>query len=85
VIQLNKGSVLGNFGSRPEETANEILAMGMAHLFASDAHGSHSRTPHMGQLQRWVEECCEEEYATILLEENPRRLLRGLPLIGMDF
>ena len=68
----------------PEETANEILAMGLAHLIASDAHGSHSRTPHMGQLMEWAEECCDEEYAAILLEENPRRLLRGLPLIGAE-
>ena len=85
VIQLNKGSVLGAFGSRPEETANEILAMGLAHVFASDAHSCHSRTPHLGELRRWAEDCCEEDYAAILLEENPRRLLRGRPMVGMDF
>lgn len=84
VIQLNKGSILGNFGSRPEEAANEILAMGLAHVVASDAHGSHSRTPHMGQLRQWVEECCDEEYAAILLEENPKRLLKGLPMVGLE-
>lgn len=84
VIQLNKGSVLGSFGSRPEEAANEILAMGLAHVFASDAHSCHSRTPHMRELRRWVEDCCDEEYAAILLEENPRRLLRGRPMVGMD-
>lgn len=85
VIQLNKGSVLGAFGSRAEQAANEVLAMGLAHVFASDAHSCHSRTPHMGQLRRWVEECCEEEYAAILLEENPKRLLAGRPMVGMDF
>lgn len=82
VLQLNKGSVLGSFGSGPEQTANEILAMGLAHLFASDAHSSHSRTPHMGALQQWVEELCDEHYAAILLEENPRLLLQGLPMVG---
>ena len=85
VIQLNKGSVLGNFGSRPEAAANEILAMGLAHLLASDAHSCHNRTPHMGQLCQWVDEHCDEDYAAILLEENPRRLLRGMPMVGMDF
>jgi protein-tyrosine phosphatase len=83
-VQLNKGSILGTLGVRPEETANEILAMGLAHLIASDAHGSHSRTPHMGQLMEWAEECCDEEDAAMLLEEDPRRLLRGLPLIGAE-
>lgn len=84
VIQMNKGSVLGSFGSRVEQTANEILAMGLAHLFASDAHGCHSRTPHMAALQQWVGELCEPEYAAILLEKNPRRLLNGRPMVGMD-
>ena len=84
VIQLNKGSVLGAFGPQPEQAANEILAMGLAHVFASDAHSCHSRTPHMGQLRQWVEDRCEGEYASILLEENPRRLLRGKPMVGMD-
>lgn len=84
VIQLNKGSVLGSFGSQPEQAANEIMSMGLAHIFASDAHSCHSRTPHMGELRRWIEDCCDEDYAAILLEENPQRLLRGRPMVGMD-
>lgn len=85
VIQLNKGSILGSFGPQPEQAANDILAMGLAHLFASDAHSYRNRTPHMGELRRWVEECCEEEYAAILLEKNPQRLLQGRPMVGADF
>lgn len=77
LLQLNKGSVLGKFGPRAERAANDILAMGLAHLIASDAHGCHSRTPHMGALEQWVRECCDQRYAKILLEENPRRVLQG--------
>ena len=84
VLQLNKGSVLGSFGPRPEQAANEILGMGLAHLFASDAHSCHSRTPHMGNLRQWVDEFCEPEYAAILLKENPRRLIRNRPMVGAD-
>ena len=84
VIQLNKGSVLGSFGSRPEQAANDLLAMGIAHLFASDAHSCHSRTPHMGALVEWVQELCDPEYAAILLGHNPARLLHGRPMVGMD-
>lgn len=82
VLQLNKGSVLGAFGSRPEQAANAILELGFAHLFASDAHSSQSRTPHMGQLIRWVETYCDADCARILLEENPKRLLAGKPMAG---
>lgn len=84
VLQLNKGSVLGAFGPRAEEAANEILAMGLAHLIATDAHGSHSRTPHVSALKSWVEERCDRDYAQILLEKNPRRVLEGRAMVGGD-
>ena len=82
VLQLNKGSVLGSLGAGAEQAANEILSMGLAHLFASDGHGSQGRTPHMSSLRQWVAELCDERYASVLLEENPRRLLRGMPMAG---
>ena len=84
VLQLNKGSVLGAFGPGPEHTANDILAMGLAHLFASDAHSSHRRTTQMDALRAWVEERCDSHYAHILLDENPRRLLHGRPMVGAE-
>lgn len=83
-LQLNKGSVLGAFGPRAERVANEILAMGLGHLIASDGHGCHHRTPHMGALKEWAEAMCQESYAEILLERNPRRVLEGRPLVGGD-
>ena len=84
VLQLNKGSVLGAFGSQAQNTANEILRLGLAHLFASDAHSYHHRTPHMSQIRHWVKEHCDEGYAQILLERNPRRVLEGRPMVGQD-
>lgn len=81
-LQLNKGSVLGAFGPRAEQAAGAILELGLAHLFATDAHSCHSRTPHVTALQEWVREFCDMEYGTILLEENPWRILAGRPLVG---
>jgi protein-tyrosine phosphatase len=78
VLQLNKGSVFGSFGPETERTANALLELGLAHLFASDAHSSHTRTPHMGRLRQWAEEFCDPAYASILLEENPQRILRDI-------
>lgn len=82
VLQLNKGSVLGAFGSRAERTANDLLELGYAHLFASDAHGCHSRTPHLGRLQQWADEFCDPKYVQLLLEENPQRVLRDIHMAG---
>ena len=84
VLQVNKGSVLGAFGHRASDAAHAIMEMGMAHLFASDAHSYHSRTPHMSQIRQWVEEHCDQRYAQILLERNPRRILEGRPIVGAD-
>ena len=82
VLQLNKDSILGNLGFRAEQTAHEILSMGLGHLFASDAHHAYSRTPHMGSLRHWVNECCDAAYATALLEDNPHKVLHNQPITG---
>lgn len=83
-LQVNKGSILGSFGPRPEQTANAILELGLAHLFASDAHSCMSRTPHMEKLSQWASETCDPDCARILLRENPRRILQGNPLVGLE-
>jgi protein-tyrosine phosphatase len=85
VLQLNKGSVLGELGFRAEQTANEILSMGLAHLFASDAHHSYTRTPHTGALRHWVNECCDDGYAAALLRDNPKCLLQNQPISTSDW
>ena len=77
VLQLNKGSVLGAFGSDARITAEILLKTGLVHLIASDAHSARRRTPHMGMLREWMEYHLHHRYAHILLEENPSRLLRG--------
>ena len=81
VLQLNKGSILGSFGRRPEHAARVILEAGLAHVVASDAHSATRRTPHMGALNRWMEHHLRPDYARILLEENPRRIIRGEELV----
>ena len=81
VLQLNKGSILGAFGRRAESAAHLILKAGLAHVVASDAHSATRRTPHMGALNRWMEHHLQPDYARILLEENPRRIICGQELV----
>lgn len=80
-LQLNKGSLLGSLGSRAETTSHYLLRRGLAQAVASDGHGVSHRTPHMGQVRRLLEALCQPEYVHILLEENPRRILRDQPLV----
>lgn len=83
VFQLNKGSVLGTLGFRAEQTAHELLELGLAHLFASDAHSCDRRTPNMEGLHRWTEQCCDADFARILLTDNPGQIIKGLPITSL--
>ena len=84
ILQLNKGSVLGAFGSRVEHTARVLLDAGLVHVIASDGHTAVRRTPDLSALVRWTERHLHPDYARILLEENPRRILRGDDPIPAD-
>lgn len=83
VFQLNKGSVLGMLGHRAEQAAHDLLELGLAHLFASDAHNCDRRTPIMDGLYRWTEKFCDPECAHILLSENPSRILKGQAMVAL--
>lgn len=84
VLQLNKGSILGAFGSRVQQTAARILDAGLAHIIASDAHSATRRTPHMEQLMDWLEQNLDENYARVLTRENPGRLIRGKSMVPTE-
>ena len=77
VIQVNKGSVLGAFSSRVQDTAQWLLEMGFVHMIASDAHSARRRTTDLSRLRSWLMDHYPAGYVRLLLEENPGRLLRG--------
>ena len=81
VLQMNKGSVLGAFGSRVRRTADFLLDAGLVHIIATDAHSAQWRTPDMRLLVDWMEDHLDPAYAHILLEENPRRLIRDRKMV----
>ena len=75
LIQINRGSLTGNFGQEAYAAAAWILRHRLAHLVASDAHGVDFRTPDLMGGYRWVCHNCDEEYAELLFRVNPRRIL----------
>lgn len=84
VLQLNKGSLTGAFGSEVQNTALLLLEQGFYHLMASDAHGTDSRTTDLRAARQRLEELCSGPYVRVLLEENPRRLLQGLDMVPAE-
>ena len=83
-LQLNKGSLLGKFG-RPAQLAAELITdHGLAACVASDAHSPLERTTHMEEIRRYLTDRWGGDYARLLLEENPARILTGKELLGYE-
>ena len=75
IIQLNKGSILGLLGERAYRAGTHLLASGIAHVIASDAHDARYRTTGLRSLLPVLERICPEEYIRLLLEINPDRII----------
>ncbi len=84
IIQVNKGSILGRLGRHAQSTADWILDHGLAHAVASDAHSSVMRTPDVTQLRQYLFDFYDSEYAEILLELNPSRILNGRAVLRAE-
>ena len=83
-LQLNKGSILGSFGPEIMKCSERLIRHGLAAFAASDAHSAVQRTPHMTRLRAHLETEFGREYAALLLDENPARLISGRELAGFE-
>lgn len=82
--QVNKGSLLGRFGSRVAKTAQILMDYELVTCFASDAHTSVVRTPFMADVRDFIESQYDYHYAKRLLHDNPKAILedRDVPFTG---
>lgn len=81
VLQVNKGSILGEMGEKCQQLAEMLLDDGMVQVVASDAHSSRYRTPQMDELVRYLERRYTSAEVKMWLSENPSRILKGYPTI----
>ena len=81
ILQINKDSVFGLLGRHAQRTAKWLLSQGLAHIAASDAHDAYGRTSDMSSFREYVEAEHSSEYAQILLCENPRRIIKDMPMV----
>lgn len=80
LLQLNKGSFSGQFGSRCQALAYSLVARGYAGVIASDGHGFDRRTPTLDRVWDLIAHEFSPKTAEILLQENPRRIIRDVPI-----
>lgn len=77
LIQCNKGSLAGRFGASAKFIAHQMLVRGQVDFIASDAHGSRLRTPILSDAYGTVSELYGEDYARLLFDVNPRKVINN--------
>ncbi len=77
LVQLNGGSIVGDFGPYIRRTAETILEGGFADFIASDAHSQYSRTPDLADIHEYVCGNVSYDYADILLNINPLKVINN--------
>ena len=83
-LQVNKGSILGRFGRREQQTAELLLEHELAACVASDAHHSAFRTPHMRELADYLEQTYGRECVQLLMIDNPARILNSEDIVLLE-
>lgn len=84
VIQVNKGSFLGRFGSRAEECAYRLLRHNLVSIVASDAHSSHMRTPHMKDEYEHLCDMYSQKTVDFLFKKNPGQILKNESIFKIE-
>lgn len=77
LMQVTAGSLAGSFGPSSQELAEWMLAQGLVHFIATDAHGTQSRRPLMRRAFDRVAELAGESTARRLCIDNPALVASG--------
>ena len=86
-FQINRGSLLGRFGSRAQQMGMELVGRGFASVVATDAHSPRLRTPRLQDVQELLRWEISDVAADMLLRGNPHRILKNeeLPAAAPDW
>ena len=77
LLQVNRGSIFGRFGSGAKQCVDRLLDQHMVTCIASDAHKPYERTTYMADIKEYMEQEYSFEYSKKLLYDNPKRILEG--------
>ncbi len=79
-MQINKGSMFGRFGDRPERVVRYMFKYDLVTCIGSDAHSHLMRTPFMRDARDYVERKLGRDRAWLYFNANPERILSGQPI-----
>ena len=78
LMQVTAGSLMGTFGPASQQMAEWMLAEGLVHFMATDAHGVRARRPLMRRAFDRVGELTDDATARSLCCDFPARVAAGL-------
>jgi len=82
LMQMDAGSITGEFGRVCQRTAQELIRNGYIHLVASDAHDRIERNFHLlANACTRVKKKHGSHWANLLFNDNPLRILNGEKVI----
>ncbi len=84
ILQLNKGSILGQFGKGCQILSMQMLRDGIVGIIASDTHDGRYRTPSIKNLIMLLRNIYTESEIKLWLSENSSRILKGYPIIRLN-
>ena len=76
-IQLNAGSITGQFGFGTKQLCKKLLKKRLIHFVATDAHNTEKRGPHLAECGKYMIRKFGEEYTKKLLYENPMHVIHN--------
>lgn len=80
LIQINAGSILGNFGNKIKKIAQDLIEVGKVHFIASDAHGYEGRKFALLDAYEYLSKHVNSEHIDKLFFDNPQHILSGKDL-----
>lgn len=80
VAQITAGSLLGDFGERPQAACEEFFRRRLVRLVASDAHSLDQRPPRLSAARERVRGALGKDAEIGLFERNPQALIVSEPL-----
>ncbi len=81
LFQINKGSLLGRFGSRVQRLAWELVYRGFACVVASDAHSCDKRSTWMKEIEAVLRDELSRKEADQLLRIRPGLLIEDQEIV----
>ncbi|MDO6619801.1 MULTISPECIES: CpsB/CapC family capsule biosynthesis tyrosine phosphatase [unclassified Shewanella] len=78
LFQLTAASLIGDFGSAPQQLSEQFLKERFYSIIASDCHSLKRRPPKIAQAKQLVSSLVDEEYAFALTTEMPRTISNSL-------